>query len=437
VAESARITSGHEAARSPNRRPWLRLVRAEPDDVGPVSPELVLVDPPLAAAVRMTPDAVVVDEGARPSEPLALPRQAVAERRRTAAAHYDTHDRLLERHGLKLELTGGRSPSWRLTAARGEQVILRDEGAGVPVQIERLLRTVIREHELVEVPARSADPDIRRIEDLVAKQHRSLLRHDVGARIATDPESLHQIRVAARRVRAFLAVARNHVDADWAAEITEGMRRVGKASNDARDVDILLDKVRAEVRRFDVRDRPAAEALIGRLEDDRRKLQRTLVAALDSDRYHHVLDQLASPAVPAPERPARKLDQLAARELRRLVSRVRRLGKRPPDEALHALRIKVKRVRYAAELGGSPSHKSTRRVIDSATRIQDLLGAHQDAVVAVERLRALAHALDETGISFAAGQLAVRERVRRDEIHEHVPSAWKELRRLAQKLDRT
>ena len=433
MAESVRIGSTQDAPRSRRGRPWLRLVRTEPDDIGPVSPELVLVDPPLAATLRVTPDAIVVDEAQAPSALPVVCRDGSPEGT-TATAHYDTRDRLLERHGLKLELTGGGAPAWRLTAARGERVLLPHAGAGVPAEIQSLLRTVIREHELVEVPVRSSDPDIRRLEDLVAKQHRSLLRHDVGARIAADPESLHQVRVAARRVRAFLAVGRDLVDADWAAEINDSMRGVGKASNDARDVDILLDKVRAEVRGFDVRDRPAAEALLERLEDNRRSLQRTLVAALDSDRYQRVLDQLAAPAVPSPKKPERKLDQLAVRELRRLVARVRRLGKRPPDEALHGLRIKVKRVRYASELGGNTADKRTRRVIDSATEIQDLLGEHQDAVVAAKRLREVAYALDETGISFVAGQLAERERVRRDGIHDRVPAAWKELRKLAKKL---
>jgi len=160
-----------------------------------------------------------------------------------------------------------------------------------------------------------------------------------------------------------------------------------------------------------------------------------LVAALDHGAYQRVLDQLALPAVPGATTPAPQLDDLAARELSRLVSRVRRLGKRPTEEALHSLRIKVKRVRYATELGGEPSKKQTARVIAAATRMQDILGAHQDAVVTEERLRALAHDLDKTGISFVAGRLAERERRRRDEIHDRLPVSWKELRKVARKLD--
>src|SRR4029077_18546945 len=95
----------------------------------------------------------------------------------------------------------------------------------------------------------------------------------------SDPESLHQVRVAARRVRAFLGVAQDLVDAEWAAEINDGMRRVGRASNEARDLDVLLDKLRAEIRSIDLRDRPAAEALIDRLGRHRGGIKRGPVGA--------------------------------------------------------------------------------------------------------------------------------------------------------------
>jgi CHAD domain-containing protein len=443
VAESVSIGGERQAWRSRQGRPWLRLLRAEPDDLGPVSPELVLVDPPLAAAVRVAPDAVLVAErrtnGSLQTVPPAPPERLEDGGGRSGPAtttRYDTRDLLLERHGLKLELaTRGSSRFWQLTAARGERVDVADDGSGVPGQIESLLRTVVREGELVEVSTRSSDPEIRRLEELVAKQHRSVLRHDVGTRIASDPESLHQVRVAARRVRTFLTVARELVDDEWAAEVNDGMRGLGRASNEARDVDILLDRVRGEIRSLDLRDRSAAEALIGKLEDDRVELQRALVTELDGERYQRVLDQLALPARPAQQRSKRKLDQLAARELRGLVSRVRKLGKRPPEDALHALRIKVKKVRYATELGGGASGKRARRVIEAATRMQDLLGNHQDAVVAEERLRTVAYAFDETGISFVAGRLAERESTRRDEIHGSLPPAWKDLRKLSKKVD--
>jgi CHAD domain-containing protein len=417
-------------------RPWLRLVRATSGALGPVSPELALVDPPLAATVRVTPDAVVVSDAEPEHHVSAAPSQRSKHSigSPTKPVLYDTRDLLLERHGLKLELTSdGADRIWRLTAARGEVVEETEEGPGVPRRIESLLRNVALGEELVHVPSRSADPEIRRLEDHVANQRRSLVKHDVGARIASDPESLHQLRVAARRVRASLTVARDLVDGEWAAEIKDGMRDLGRASNEARDIDILLERLQDQIRALDLRDQAAGAALLRTLEEDRHTLQQALVAVLNGEEYRSVLDRMALPAVPAGVPSTRNLDQLARRELRRLVARVRKLGKRPRDQALHDLRIKVKRVRYATELGGTPSDKRGRRVVKSATRIQGILGEHQDSVVGEERLRDLAYKLDESGIAFVAGRLAEQERLRRHDIDTRLPSAWRELRKLARK----
>jgi CHAD domain-containing protein len=405
----------------------LRLVRATAGTVGSVSPELSLVDPALAEAVRATPDAVVVGAPAETPD-----WHGAASSSTTSTTTYDTRDLLLERHGLKLELvSGGGARAWRLTAARGEVVETTTSMPGIPPEIESLLTNVIVGSELVQVPARSSDPDVQRLEDHIAAQHHALVKYDVGVRIASDPESLHQLRVASRRIRAFLAVGRDLVDEEWAREIKGGMRALGRASTDARDVDILLEKVRDRIRSFELRDQAAAETLLRTLEEDRRTLQHALVDVLDSVSYRRVLDRLALPAVPAAVPPSRKLDQLAARELRRLLARVRKLGSRPGEQALHGLRIKVKQVRYATELGGAQADKRARRVIRAAARLQDVLGEHQDAAVGEERLREIAYRYDASGVAFAAGRLAERERITRSEIQQRLPSAWKKLRKLA------
>jgi CHAD domain-containing protein len=414
-------------------RPWLRLVRATSGGLGPVSPELALVDAPLAATARVTPDAVIVaDEGAAPTGLVweSLPDEGLA----STPVLYDAPDLVLERHGLKLELISrGDRRSWRLTAAHGEVVEAAADGGAVPAGIASLLRNVVGEGELVQVPARSTDPEIRRLESQLAEQHRSLVKHDVGVRIASEPESLHQLRVASRRVRTFLSVGRDLVDDEWATQIKSGMRAVGGASNEARDIDILLGNLREQMRTLDLHDQEAGAALLRTLEEDRDELQRAIVAVLNSGSYRRSLERMTLPAVPAESSPDRKLDQLATREFRRLVARVRKLGKRPGDEALHDLRIKVKRVRYATELGGGTATKRKRRVVKAATQMQDVLGEHQDSVVGEERLRDVAYRVDPTGVAFVAGKLAERERMRRSAIHGRLPAAWKELRKAARK----
>jgi CHAD domain-containing protein len=78
----------------------------------------------------------------------------------------------------------------------------------------------------------------------------------------------------------------------------------------------------------------------------------------------------------------------------------------PSDEELHAVRIRAKRARYAAELAGG---KKLKPAIAALKRVQDVIGEHQDAVVAETKLRAVATA----GSAVAAGRLIERERARR------------------------
>jgi CHAD domain-containing protein len=83
------------------------------------------------------------------------------------------------------------------------------------------------------------------------------------------------------------------------------------------------------------------------------------------------------------------LAALARRPWKRLRRDHAALGPNPPDEALHALRIRAKRARYAVEavadiVGGDAPHE----LAAALTGLQDVLGAHQDAVVAQQWLQA-------------------------------------------------
>jgi CHAD domain-containing protein len=111
-------------------------------------------------------------------------------------------------------------------------------------------------------------------------------------------------------------------------------------------------------------------------------------------------------------------------------SKTGRSGRAPRDARAPAL----KRARYAAELA-APSGKARRRFLADAKTLQTLLGEHQDAVVAEQRLRDAAVADETTAAAFVAGRLAGRQRARRALVTERLPAAWKRLRRSGAHLD--
>jgi hypothetical protein len=74
----------------------------------------------------------------------------------------------------------------------------------------------------------------------------------------------------------------------------------------------------------------------------------------------------------------------------------------------------VKRARYAAELAAALGAKSTRKYLKRAKRLQDVLGDHQDAVVATEVLHGLGEELRDPPSRAAIEALFERQGARRD-----------------------
>src|SRR5207247_1791578 len=89
-----------------------------------------------------------------------------------------------------------------------------------------------------------------------------------------------------------------------------------------------------------------------------------------------------------------------------------------------------KRARYAAELTARRGDAAGEAFIRATKRFQDVLGAHQDAVIADERLRALATGATPA-VVLAAGRLIEGEARRRAEARHELSGSWKAVRRAA------
>ena len=146
-----------------------------------------------------------------------------------------------------------------------------------------------------------------------------------------------------------------------------------------------------------------------------------MLAALRSDEYLALLDDTTRTIDELePSGSAATLDELTGKAAAKLRKAVRKLPEEPSNEELHAVRKKGKRARYSAELAGRD------KLVKRAKKLQDVLGEHQDAVVAAERLRVLAvGAAPEQAV--VAGRLVEREEERRLEARAAWPKAWRKL----------
>jgi CHAD domain-containing protein len=277
------------------------------------------------------------------------------------------------------------------------------------------------------VPPRWAPP-LEHVRAMVAVQVAELIAHDPGTRLGEDPEELHKARVATRRLRAFLRAARPLLDPGWTETLRAELSWLGGALGPVRDLDVLLDHLRGQIGDLEPEDSRAAGRLLRLLEEEWGSARTAMLEAMSSARYAELLARLEASAVaPLAKAADVPLQGIAAKEFRKLRNAVRALDPDPSDDALHAVRIRGKRSRYAAELAEGVVGKPARRFVRDAKSFQDVIGQHQDAVVAEERLRGLLGRVEDAPAHFAAGQLVERQRERRRAARAAFPEAWKQL----------
>jgi len=307
---------------------------------------------------------------------------------------------------------------------------LIDQGARRDERRPALLRALGLVPDAPPKADRKSAPPLESLGALLAAQLRAVQSHDPGVRLGTDPEDLHRVRVAVRRARAILRGARPLLDEQWADSLRAELGWLGQALGPVRDLDVLLAHLRDEIGTLDADEAFAAERLVHTLESERYVARAALLEALDSNRYLALLDALGEAAdQPRPSGSTVGLADLARLAFADLRKTAKGLGPRPSDEQLHRLRIKTKRARYVGELAAGTVGKRAERFVTRARVLQDLVGTHQDAVVASARLRELSGETGGDRVAFAAGRLLEREEARRREARSAVPKAWQKLQK--------
>lgn len=256
-------------------------------------------------------------------------------------------------------------------------------------------------------------------------QVEALKAHDPGVREGT-PDAVHQLRVAARRMRSVLASFRALTDKGTAQVLREELQWLAGSVGAARDLEVMrthLDEL-VSAEPPDLVIGPVKEHLMDQLGAEHEAALADGVAAMASDRYFRLLDTLegflAAPPFsgPAHKKAPATLGRLVNVERKRLNEAVKSLDSVSDDEsadpALHEVRKSAKRLRYAAEAAVPIFGKQAARLARSAEEVQSILGDHQDSVVIREKLRSLAAVSGEGGGAdgFTYGRLHALEQQR-------------------------
>lgn len=233
---------------------------------------------------------------------------------------------------------------------------------------------------------------------VLARQLDRLRRNEPGTRAGEDPEALHDMRVATRRLRAAARIFEASLPARLRRGLRGELRWLARLLGPVRDLDVQRAKLESFAAAAPAESRAALDCLRDHLAGERARRRDEMIAGLDAVRYSRLLQRLDGFCSVCPSRRAR---DPAAREpiagagrrairkaFRRLTRRGERTGAVPRAEDLHALRIRAKRLRYLLEFLQELTGEPGRRLVKRLTRLQDLLGGFHDAVVAADVARA-------------------------------------------------
>ena len=220
-------------------------------------------------------------------------------------------------------------------------------------------------------------------------------RHEPGARLGEDPEELHQLRVTARRIDATLGLFKRQLPAAL-VRARKPTKAVLRSLGAARDLDVQLSELAHYCAHLPSEERAAAEPLRALLEGERARARARMVRGLDAEPTRRWLETLAQ-ATHAEHGGANGADRAMAvmpervqRRFRKLRKSVRKLRPKSSMEDYHLVRRRAKQLRYATECGAVIFGKPADDMLKALRRLQDKLGAHQDACMAQQRLATIA-----------------------------------------------
>jgi CHAD domain-containing protein len=334
---------------------------------------------------------------------------------------------------VELHATGGKGD--RVLEAAVSRLI----GAGceaappVPKLVRALGEPATRPPDVVVPPMPPRATVVDLVRNTAARAVEQIITHDPGARLGDDPEDVHKLRVATRRLRSDLHSFSPVLDPAQTDAIRSELGWLGGVVGAVRDTDVLSARLATRLAELPDVDPVGAEHLRANLGRQAAHARTAMLIALRSGRYIHLLDTLVALAAAPPFRKAaakltprtsqRMASKIVQKPWRRVAEAVEALGPDPTDAQLHAVRILAKRSRYAAEAAAPLLRPSATRFASAVADLQTVLGDHQDTVLAEAWLRHSMEGNPEECVTVK--QLIALEQERRIALRAQWPAIWR------------
>jgi CHAD domain-containing protein len=230
--------------------------------------------------------------------------------------------------------------------------------------------------------------------DCLRREFASLLACKPEAGETPSADDVHQTRIAMRRLRVALRLFRRMLPRE-ASDVRSDLRAFARALGAIRDVDVHSDHFRDYAQSIPAENAGELGGYELHLRRERSEAKSRLAALYSGHRFSALLASIEVMLEKAPSAGALrrwrsfKVTDGVDKYLRKSFKRVLRLGHKVGTAAhakdLHRLRIRAKRFRYELEFFAA-AFPSLKKSASEAKALQDLLGEHQDACSAIERL---------------------------------------------------
>jgi CHAD domain-containing protein len=246
-----------------------------------------------------------------------------------------------------------------------------------------------------------------------------MLVHEKAVHTSEDVESIHQMRVASRRLRASLQVLEGVYSHKLIQRYRRGLRRIAGSLGEVRDGDVFLEHITTYRDSLPNERRAALEPLINAVTTKRVQARQRLLKVLKRKEYitfkktfFAFLKTSGKGEVPSPEPgiTQRVRDFAGSAIWRRyeLWRAYETVMQGASDETLHQARIAGKHLRYTIELFADSLGPDVKQVLDPLLALQDCLGVLQDGETARGNIAALGLAGDPGALDYLSARNAER-----------------------------
>ncbi|MHB1357396.1 MAG: CYTH and CHAD domain-containing protein [Anaerolineae bacterium] len=232
---------------------------------------------------------------------------------------------------------------------------------------------------------------------ILAVQLTMMINSAKAVRLAQDPEAVHDLRVASRRMRSAFRLFGPQLVGSRVGLCRQGLRACAMQLGDVRNYEVQLELTEDYKNSVPSDLALLIDPLVSLWTEKHQLARRSLVGYVEGNEFANLISQLqelvqSQDKIPVPKKHRHSVCEMANEYLRSAASKVLEYDKvltRSSLEELHVLRIECKRLRYCLEFFSSLLAGDSTIVLARLVDVQTLLGTLHDWYVSLADLNSI------------------------------------------------